>query len=96
MMSKNLLPYNFNKIEDKNKMKNYSQGKRKFYNKYLEKMKLNMIRSIIFKRKIIMIIFLKKIIKKDYNNQYIEILKIIKMKKLMILHKNNYNYYKHK
>jgi len=55
-----------------------------------------MIRSIIFKKKIIMKIFLKKIIKKNYNNQYYKILQIIKMKKLMILHKNNYNCYKHK
>jgi len=44
-----------------------------------------MIKSIIFKRKITMNIFLKKITKKNhplsyhYNNQYNKILKIIKM-----------------
>jgi len=48
-----------------------------------------MIRAIIFKKKIIMNIFLKKIIEMNnlliyhYNNQYNKILKIIKIKKLM-------------
>jgi len=49
-----------------------------------------MIRSIIFQRKIIMKIFLKKTIKKNhplsyhYNNQYKKVLKIIKMIDLII------------
>jgi len=30
LFSKNFLQYNCNKISDKNKMKNYSQGNRKF------------------------------------------------------------------
>jgi len=47
-------------------------------------------------------IFLKKIVKNNhslnyhYNNQYKKILKIIKIKNLMNLHKNNYNCYKRK
>jgi len=66
-------------------MKSYSQNKRKFSHKDLKKMRLNMLRSIIFKRKIITNIFLKKIIKKNhplsyhYNNQSNKILKIIMM-----------------
>jgi len=85
LFSKNLQHYNFHKIGDKNKMKNYCQVSKNFYNKYLKKMKLNMKRLIIFKRKILMKKFLKKIIKKKhllryhYNNQYNKILKIIKI-----------------
>jgi len=39
LFSKNLLLYNFHKIENKNKMKIYTQVSRKFDNKYLKKMK---------------------------------------------------------
>jgi len=35
--SKNLLQYNFHKIRDKNKIKNYLQVIRKFFHKYLKK-----------------------------------------------------------
>jgi len=68
-------------------MKNYSQVRRKFFNKNLKKMKPNMIRSIIFKRKIIMNIFLKKKIKTNhplsyYNNQFNKILKKIKINQI--------------
>jgi len=77
LFSKNLLQYNLHKKEDKNKMKNYRKVKRK----YLK----NLIRLIIIKSKIIMNIFLKKIIKKNlplsyhHNNQYNKILKLIKI-----------------
>jgi len=82
LFSKNLLQYNFHKMISKNKMKNYSQVSRKLYNKYLKKMKLNMTKSMTFKRKIIMNIFLKKIIKKNLSLSYYQQNKILKKIKI--------------
>jgi len=58
LVFKNLLQYNFNKIEDiKIKWKYYNKVMRKSFNKDQQKKKLNMIRLIKFKRKIMMYTF---------------------------------------